>query len=109
MRNRENLVASPKTSGSRPVANGSRVPVWPALSDPRARLAMAMARVEVTPAGLSTRRTPSGPVPGATRLLGLAPARGRRGRRGGDGLVDEARQARAALDGLVVGEVQLGD
>src|SRR5258705_5632920 len=106
MRNRENLVASPKTSGNSPVAKGSSVPVWPPFSEPSARFARASARVEVRPAGLSRRRTPSGPP--LRLLMGLA-ARATRGLRRGDRLVDEARQAYAALDGLVEMEMELGN
>src|SRR3954471_10341364 len=106
MRKRENLVASPKTSGSRPVAKGSRVPVWPALRAASRRLARASAWVDENPGGLSSSRIPSGWAPVTSRLPGarLACRRGRLHR-----LVDEAREPNAALDRLVVGEMQLGD
>src|SRR2546423_11410719 len=104
MRKRENLVASPNTSGRSPVANGSSVPVWPPFSEASARLARARARVEVRPAGLSRRRTPSGPALRARTLAARAP-RGLGWRC--DGLVDQLRKAHAALDGLVELEMQL--
>src|SRR5258706_6546038 len=109
-RNRENFVASPKTSGRRPVAKGSSVPVWPAFAAARARRAMPSARVEVIPAGLSTSRTPEGgAIMPIARLFGwrasCTPLGLDRSRL--HGLVDEAAQAHATLDRLVIGEMQL--
>ena len=95
MRKRENLVASPNTSGRRPVANGSSVPVWPPFREPSRRFALASARVEVMPAGLSSSRTPSGPV-GAVRPPASPAGPGAR-RAGGVGLTASSmrRESRA--------------
>ena len=58
-RNWENLVASPKHSGKTPVANGSRLPVWPALAAPKRRLACWSAAFDDMPVGLSSTNRPS--------------------------------------------------
>ena len=54
-----NLVASPKQIGSNPVASGSRVPVWPALSAWYRRFARCSAALDDRPFGLSSSSTPS--------------------------------------------------
>src|SRR5688500_1606123 len=104
-RKRPNLVASPKTSGSRPVANGSSVPVWPALRAFSSRFARPRACVDENPGGLSSSRTPSGWGAG---MLGARLARAR-GLRRLEGLVDQAGEADSALDGRIELEMQLGD
>src|SRR5688572_16241224 len=52
-------VALPNATTSRPVANGSSVPVCPARTPPRARRVMATTSCELAPAGLSISRMPS--------------------------------------------------
>src|SRR5262249_47167894 len=47
------LVASPSAIGRPPGASGSRVPAWPALGPPQARLTTDTAWVDVMPIGLS--------------------------------------------------------
>src|ERR1051325_3043615 len=60
MRKRCTRVARPTSTSSRPVANGSSVPAWPTFTArPSRRRTLATTSCEVTPAGLSTRRTPS--------------------------------------------------
>src|SRR5258706_11010853 len=108
MRKRENLVASPKTRGRRPVANGSSVPVWPPFAAASTRFAAARARVDVIPAGLSSRRTPSGVALNDIRAglfaRGAARAAFRFRRLRLDRFVDELGEAHAALHGLIVGK-----
>src|SRR6478672_9578132 len=53
------LVASPKHTGSRPVANGSRLPVWPPFSARNRCRTRCSAWLELSPRGLSSRRMPS--------------------------------------------------
>src|SRR3954469_6412697 len=66
MRKRWTRVARPTSTSSRPVANGSSVPAWPTLTPaPSCRRTRATTSCDVTPAGLSTSRTPS-----ALELLG---------------------------------------
>ena len=57
-RKRENLVASPRQSGSTPVASGSRLPVCPTLRAPNSRFTRCTASLELKPAGLSSTTTP---------------------------------------------------
>src|SRR5690606_28036538 len=59
----EILVARPKQQISRPVANGSSVPVWPALRASTVRLARCSAWLLDRPSGLSSNRTPSSICP----------------------------------------------
>src|SRR3954471_11188649 len=59
MRNRCARRARPTSTSSRPVANGSSVPAWPALRTPSARRVASVRSCEVLPAGLSTRTSPS--------------------------------------------------
>src|SRR3954468_11381574 len=60
MRKRCTRVARPTSTSSSPVANGSSVPACPTLTPrPSRRRTKATTSWEVTPAGLSTRRTPS--------------------------------------------------
>src|SRR6185312_6204504 len=51
-------VARPSRRTSSPVANGSRVPMWPMLRSPYTRRAMSTTSFEVIPAGLSTSSRP---------------------------------------------------
>jgi len=53
------LVASPKQSGSSPLAMGSSVPECPALAAEKSRLAACSAEFEDIPVGLSRSNTPS--------------------------------------------------
>jgi hypothetical protein len=62
----ENLVASPKHTGNKPVAKGSSVPVCPAFDALNKRLVICSALLEVIPMGLSSSRTPL-----MFRLIGL--------------------------------------
>ena len=48
----ENLVASPNSTGSRPVASGSSVPAWPAFCAPGQALRRLQRRVGARPDGL---------------------------------------------------------
>src|ERR1700738_4087241 len=57
------LVASPRQIGSMPVASGSRLPTWPALSARSMRLVFCRAALDDKPDGLSRSRIP---------VLGLA-------------------------------------
>src|SRR4051812_25258473 len=57
---RASRVARPISRTSNPVANGSSVPRWPTRRDASAPRTTATTSCEVKPAGLSTRRTPSG-------------------------------------------------
>src|SRR4051794_13360962 len=76
MRNRCTRVARPRSTSSTPVANGSSVPAWPTfVARPCSRRTAATTSCDVFPAGLSTRRSPSG-----TR---------ERGELGGDGFAQE--------------------
>src|SRR5690625_550358 len=52
------LVASPKASGSRPVASGSSVPPWPTLRASRSRRTRLTTSVDVMPDGLSMTSQP---------------------------------------------------
>ena len=63
------------------MANGSRVPACPTLTPrPSRRRCAATTSCEVTPAGLSTRMTPSFTTARTARRAGTRPARGSRGR-----------------------------
>src|SRR5690349_87942 len=89
--------------GSRPVAKGSRVPVWPAFTPPNRRRARPSAALEENPAGLSSNSTPATFKPGrfmrSGSVLGVV----------GDGVVDQLGKTHATLDGSVVFEVQARD
>src|SRR4051794_6329275 len=71
-------VARPASTSSSPVANGSSVPAWPTFTPfPSRRRRRATTSCDVTPAGLSTRKTPStltgaaaSPGPPRSELLG---------------------------------------
>lgn len=52
------LVALPKQIGSMPVANGSRVPMYPAFLALYKRFTICKARLELMPAGLSKINKP---------------------------------------------------
>ena len=54
-------------SGKTPVANGSRVPVWPTFTPPSSRLTAATTAAEVIPVGLSTTSTPFSALPTGNR------------------------------------------
>src|SRR5690625_1304072 len=74
---------------------GSRVPAWPTLRVPARRRTRATTSWEVSPPGLSTRRSPSGVV--VTDVAGLLVGVGVPG---GAGLLTQARQFGVALGGL---------
>src|SRR5690349_17232574 len=80
MKTRWDLVARPRSTISRPVANGSRVPAWPVLTPPSARRTLATTSWELIPRGLSISRTPStAPAPArplGDRFGGLAAGKG---------------------------------
>src|SRR5579862_7170631 len=90
------FVASPRQTGSMPVASGSRLPTWPALSAPSARRVRCSAAFEERPSGLSSSRIPlicsAGCFIVRRRRAGAALA---------DRLIDEARQARGAVQGVI--------
>src|SRR4051812_38530726 len=74
MRNRCARVARPSRTSRTPVANGSSVPAWPtltALRPPRSRRMRATTSCDVTPAGLSTTRTPDVPASTPASLIEL--------------------------------------
>jgi hypothetical protein len=93
------LVASPRQSGSRPVANGSSVPVCPGLQRLEQPLGLLQAAFEVRPAGLSSNRTPSTlrriVLVVMVALVVL------------DRLFDQLAEMHASLDGFVVMKSQL--
>src|SRR6478735_9997370 len=97
------LVASPKHTGSKPVASGSRLPVWPPFSARNRWRTRCRAWLDDRPCGLSSSRMPSSP---------RKTVRGRRGGAGSVGVVtgaDVAQQvvdAFAAIHRLVVVEMQ---
>ncbi len=53
------MVACPRQIGSRPLASGSRLPVWPALRARNALRTRCRAAFELIPSGLSSRTMPS--------------------------------------------------
>src|SRR5436309_514026 len=85
--------------GSTPVANGSRVPVWPTRRRSRARRTRSTTSWEVGPAGLSTTSTPLREM--STRRLLLVHV-GIRLR-----LLQQPRHALGRVEALVVLEDQL--
>src|SRR5439155_8041642 len=79
------LVAAPDNRSSKPVAKGSRVPAWPVRARVRRRWSATSANEE-GPAGLSTRKIPTG----LSARGGIRRARGAVARsRGHEGPVDE--------------------
>src|SRR5450759_3431262 len=56
---RWDFVARPTSTSNSPVANGSSVPAWPVRMPPNERRTAATTSWEVSPAGLSIKRTPS--------------------------------------------------
>src|SRR5512133_204682 len=95
-----NLVASPKQTGSKPVARGSSVPVCPAFSAVNRRRTFCSAVLELSSSGLSNSRTPSS---GRVTRLNCSVFFVTRNR-----LIDQLRKMRTALDGGVIHEMQLG-
>src|SRR5579864_4706489 len=63
------LVASPRAIGNTPLAAGSRVPPWPALTAPRLRRTAATAALDVIPSGLSRTSQPWTGRPRALRAI----------------------------------------
>src|SRR5687768_12500050 len=97
-------------TGNTPVANGSRVPVWPALRTPSARRTRSTTSCEVGPAGLSTTMTPWMSAVDARGLILVVFGRGCGS--GGGGvrrlhLGEKARDAIVGLQPFVVREGQL--
>ena len=70
-----NFVASPNSTGSRPVASGSSVPVCPAFAARYSRCAAWSAAFEVTPAGLSSSSTPVDRAPPGAFATAFMPQR----------------------------------
>src|SRR5690606_13489386 len=116
------LVASPKHTGSRPVASGSRLPVWPAFSARYRWRTRCRAWFELSPRGLSSSRRPSsflnfvrgrGDI-GSVYVAAAGPGRAARGARGagsvgrpGPQVAQQGVDAFASVDRVVVMEVQL--
>src|SRR3984957_9425368 len=108
------LVASPRHTGSMPVARGSRLPTCPALTRSKSVRTRCRAAFEESPSGLSSSRTPlrTGNLSGASApggvlaraWLGGRAARARAIAR--DRAVDQPRQALGALDGVIEHELQ---
>src|SRR5579862_3713552 len=103
------LVASPRHTGSMPVASGSRLPTWPALMRPKSRRTLCRAALEDSPRGLSSSTIPAGigtsarfGIGGRCAVIFSCVALGIFGHRA----VDEAREALGALHALVEYELQ---
>src|SRR5690606_15772555 len=100
----ENLVASPKHSGSTPVASGSRLPVCPAFSALSSQRTFCRAWLELMPRGLSSTRMPLTlrriRFTCATSVVPMLAVFGH-------GTLDQRRQMRTAGDALVEMETQL--